>query len=100
MRMLACVYRQGKEDPETLRDILVDVAADGHRAHEIIQNVRNTIKKGDAIRHPINLNELVTKVAHAVRPDAVAYSCEVETSLAEGSATDRGRSGPDSTGPG
>jgi signal transduction histidine kinase len=74
---------KGKEDPETLRDILVDVVADGHRANEIIQNVRNTIKKGDAIRRRINLNELVTKVAHVVRPDAVAYSCEVDTSLAK-----------------
>jgi C4-dicarboxylate-specific signal transduction histidine kinase len=72
---------KAKEDPETLRDILVTVASDGHRAHEIIQNVRNTIKRGDAIRCPINLNELVTNVAHVVRPDAVAYSCEVETSL-------------------
>ena len=74
---------RGREDPETLREILVDVVADGHRAHDIIQNVRNTIKKGDPTRHRINLNELVTKVAHVVRPDAVAYSCEVETSLAE-----------------
>ena len=73
---------RGKEDPELLRDILVDVASDGHRANEIIQNVRNTIKKGDAIRRRINLNELVTKVAHVVRPDAVACSCELETSLA------------------
>ena len=38
---------RGKEDPETLRDILVEVVAAGHRAHDIIQNVRNTIKKGD-----------------------------------------------------
>ena len=45
--------------------------------------MRNTIKKGDPTRRRINLNELVTKVAHVVRPDAVAYSCEVETSLAE-----------------
>ena len=74
---------KGKEDPATLREILVDVEADGRRAHEIIQNVRNTVKKGDTIRHRINLNELVTKVAHVVRPDAVAYSCEVETSLAK-----------------
>jgi signal transduction histidine kinase len=73
---------KAKEDPETLRDILVTVASDGHRAHEIIQNVRNTIKKGDPIRRPINLNELVTNVVHVVRPDAVAYSCEIETSLA------------------
>jgi signal transduction histidine kinase len=74
---------RGREDPEILRDILVDVASDGHRANEIIQNVRNTIKKGDAIRRGINLNELVTNVAHVVRPDAAAYSCEVETSLAK-----------------
>ncbi len=74
---------RGKEDPATLREILVDVEADGRRAHEIIQDVRNTIKKGDPTRHRINLNELVTKVGHIVRPDAVAYSCEIETSLAE-----------------
>ena len=74
---------KGKEDPGTLREILVDVEADGRRAHDIIRNVRNTIKKGDPTRRRINLNELVTKVAHIVRPDAVAYSCEVETSLAE-----------------
>ena len=74
---------RGKEDPATLRDILVDVAADGHRAHDIIQNVRNTVKKGDPTRRQIDLNELVTNVAHVVRPDAVAYSCEVETSLAK-----------------
>jgi C4-dicarboxylate-specific signal transduction histidine kinase len=72
---------RGKEDPELLREILVDVVADGHRAHEIIQDVRNTVKKGDAIRRRINLNELVTNVAHVVRPDAVACSCELETSL-------------------
>ena len=74
---------RGKEDPATLREILLDVEADGRRAHEIIHNVRNTIKKGDPIRRPINLNELVTKVVHVVRPDAVAHSCEIETSLAK-----------------
>jgi PAS domain S-box-containing protein len=74
---------KGKEDPGTLREILADVEADGRRAHDIIHNVRNTIKKGDPTRRRINLNELVTKVAHIVRPDAVAYSCEVETSLAK-----------------
>jgi signal transduction histidine kinase len=73
----------GKEDPGTLREILVDVEADGRRAHDIIHNVRNTIKKGDPTQRPINLNELVTKVVHVVRPDAVAYSCEIETSLAK-----------------
>jgi two-component system sensor kinase FixL len=66
-----------------LREILIDVEADGHRAHDIIRNVRNTVKQSDPTLRRINLNELVTKVAHIVRPDAVAYSCEVETSLAK-----------------
>jgi signal transduction histidine kinase len=73
---------RGKEDPATLREILVDVEADARRAHDIIHNVRNTVKKSDPTWHLINLNELVTKVAHIVRLDAVAYSCEIETSLA------------------
>ena len=74
---------KGKEDPASLREILVDVEADGRRAHDIIRNVRNTVKKSDPTRRRIDLNELVTKVTHIVRPDAVAYSCEVETSLAK-----------------
>ncbi len=73
---------KGKENPGTLREILVDVEADGRRAHEIIRNVRNTIKKSHPTLRRINLNELVGKVAHIVRPDAVACSCDVETSLA------------------
>jgi C4-dicarboxylate-specific signal transduction histidine kinase len=73
---------RGKEDPKTLHDILSDVVSDGRRAHDIIQNVRNTIKKGDSNRRRINVNELVTNVAHAISADAIAYSCEVETYLA------------------
>jgi C4-dicarboxylate-specific signal transduction histidine kinase len=74
---------KGKEDPGMLREILADVETDGRRANDIIRNVRNTIKKSHPTRHQINLNELVTKVTHLVRPDSVAHSCEVETSLAK-----------------
>ena len=74
---------RGKDDPARLRDILGDVESDANRAYNIIRNVRNTIKKGDPARRQIDLNELVTNVAHVVRPDAVGYSCEVETSLAK-----------------
>jgi C4-dicarboxylate-specific signal transduction histidine kinase len=74
---------KGKEDSAMLREIFVDVEADGRRAHDIIRNVRNTIRKRHLTLRRVNLNELVTKVAHIVRPDAVAHSCEVETSLAK-----------------
>ncbi len=71
----------GKGNRDTVHEILTDVVSDAHRAHDIIHNVRNTIKKGDFVRRRIDLNELVTNVAHIVRPDAVSSSCEVETSL-------------------
>src|SRR6476620_10223172 len=74
---------QGREDSAKLRYILGDVESDANRAYDIIRNVRNTIKKGDPARRQIDLNELVTNVAHVVRPDAVGNSCEVETSLAK-----------------
>ena len=73
---------KGKEDPGMLREILIDVEADGRRAHDIIRNVRNTIKKSRPTLNRIDVNELVAKVAHIVRPDAVAHSCNLETSLA------------------
>ena len=76
------VIANGNGDPAALRDILADVAADGCRANEIIRNVRNTIKKGSAVRQPFSLNNAVLAVARLVQPDATAQSCEVETLLA------------------
>jgi len=73
---------KGKEDPGMLREILIDVESDGRRAHDIIRNVRNTIKKSHPTLRRIDVNELIAKVAHIVRPDAVAHSCDLETSLA------------------
>ena len=68
-------------DPATIREILEDVAADARRAHDVIHHIRNTIKKGAAVRERINLNQVVNHVAHSIRPDARIYSCEIETAL-------------------
>ena len=75
---------KGKDDRGTLREILVDMAEDGRRAQDIIRAVRNTIKKGSAIRGRINLNDVVSGVAHMIQPNAPAHGCEVQTSLANG----------------
>jgi PAS domain S-box-containing protein len=74
---------RGNPDVDMLREILVDIAADGHRAHDVIHNVRNTIKKGETLRETTDLNLIVTKVAHMLQPEMAAYSCELETSLAK-----------------
>src|SRR4030095_1022116 len=72
---------QGRLSPEQLQDILNDVVADGRRAYDIMHNVRSAIKKGSAIRGPINLNDVVKAVAHMVRADAAAQSCKIELAL-------------------
>ena len=72
---------QNKLDSKTIREILEDVGSDARRAYDIIQGIRNTIKKGAAIRERINLNEVVNHVAHSIRPDAAIYSCEIDTAL-------------------
>jgi C4-dicarboxylate-specific signal transduction histidine kinase len=78
-----CFIDQGDINVDTLREILVDIAADGHRAHDVISNVRNTIKKGAILRESVDINFIVTKVAHMFQPDMAAHSCELETSLAK-----------------
>jgi PAS domain S-box-containing protein len=72
---------QGNLDRERLQGILTDMAADGQRAHDIMREVRNAIKKGGPIRGRINLNDVVKSVTHLLRPNAAAQLCKVEMSL-------------------
>ena len=74
---------QGRLDPKQLQEILTDVVGDGHRAYNIMRNVRSAIKKGSAIRGPINLNDVVNAVTRMVQPDAAAQFCKVEMFLAQ-----------------
>jgi two-component system sensor kinase FixL len=73
---------QGRLNAKQLQEILTDVMGDGRRAFDIVQNVRNAIKKGTAIRGRINLNDVAKSVAHMLQPDAAANFCKVEMSLA------------------
>src|SRR4029079_4422007 len=76
-----CFIDRGQTDPESVREILVDIAADGRRAYEVIQNIRNTIKKGGAIREQLDMNQVVTRVSHLIQSDATVHSCELQTVL-------------------
>ena len=73
----------GRLDAKQLQEILTDVVGDGHRAYDIMRNVRSAIKKGSAIRGPINLNNVVNAVTRMVQPDAAAQFCKLETFLAQ-----------------
>jgi C4-dicarboxylate-specific signal transduction histidine kinase len=73
---------RGDADPLGLRAILADIAADGRRAYEVIRNIRNTIKKGGAIRERLDMNQIVREATHLMEPEADSHSCVLETFLA------------------
>ena len=74
---------RGNVNLEQLREILVDIGADGRRAYNVMQNIRNTVKRGGAIRERLSINDVVTHVAHLIQPDAAAHSCHLKISLAD-----------------
>jgi signal transduction histidine kinase len=73
---------RGQVDPVQLREILVDIGADARRASSVIQHIRNSIKKGAALRERIDLNDIARHVAHTLEADARLRSCELILSLA------------------
>ena len=64
-----------------LRELLVDIGADGRRAGEVVRGIRRMVRKSETIRQQMNLNEVVKKVVQIVSPDALLRACEVKTSL-------------------
>jgi len=72
---------RGEVDLEQLRGILVDIVADGRRAHDVIRNIRNTVKKGGTIRQPLDIIQVVQNVTQLMEPDADSHSCEIQTLL-------------------
>jgi len=75
---------KGHLDPTQLHEILTDVVADAGRAHDIIQGVRNAVKKGAATRQQIDVNALIENVIRMVQHDTAAQFCNVQTSLEPG----------------
>ncbi len=64
-----------------LHDLLSDIAADGHRAGEVVRGIRRMGRKKTAIRESVSLNDVARNAIHMVRPQAVFHSCELTTSL-------------------
>jgi two-component system, LuxR family, sensor kinase FixL len=73
---------RGDVSLEEIREILTDIVSDGRRAGDVVRSIRSMVKKDEAIRRELNLNDVVGRVVQMVSPDALLRSCAVETSLA------------------
>ncbi len=67
-RMIA----QGQIGPEELQELLADIVADGHRARDVINGIRNMARKTEPSRSQIDMNEVIDDLLRIVRADATA----------------------------
>ena len=67
----------GKIETEELKDLLADIVADGHRAREVIQGIRNMVRKGKARRALIQIGDTIRELLRIVHADAIGREIEV-----------------------
>ena len=67
-RMLA----HGDMRNDELKEMLGDIVADGHRAREVIQGIRNMVRKSEASHALVGMNEVIRDLLRIVRADATA----------------------------
>jgi two-component system, LuxR family, sensor kinase FixL len=72
---------RGPIEPDELRAVLTDIAADAVRAGEIVQRTRRMFAAGRAERLPVSLNDVVREVIAMVRPTLDRESVALRTEL-------------------
>jgi two-component system, LuxR family, sensor kinase FixL len=70
---------KGRADLSKLDGLFEAVVADGRRAGEIIRGIRGMVRKGEEVRSPVNLNDVVASVLRFVRSDALGRHCALVT---------------------
>jgi PAS domain S-box-containing protein len=73
----------GLTDANMLGELLVDVAADARRAGAIIRGIHHLVRKGEAARRGVDLNETIRAVLRLLHSDLLGRGTTVEPVLAE-----------------
>jgi PAS domain S-box-containing protein len=76
-RMLA----RGQLKNDDLQELLADIVADGHRAREVIQGIRNMVRKTETSYSVVELREIINDLLRIVRADALARKITLVTEI-------------------
>jgi two-component system sensor kinase FixL len=68
---------KGKIGTEELTELLADIVADGRRAGEIVQGIRNMVRKGEARRCLIRIDDTIQDLLRIVHAEAVGREVKV-----------------------
>ena len=74
----------GSQDTDAFRELLVDVGSDARRASDIIQGIRQLVRKSEGSRQLVDLNDVVRDVLRLLHSDFVGRGVSAETDFASG----------------
>jgi len=80
---VAIRIRNGAIDDQRLIAVVENIAADAHRAGEIIRRLRQFVRNREPDRAPVDINRLVLDVSQFVASDAAQRQFRVQLELAE-----------------
>ena len=79
------ILANGEADRTELREILNEIISEDKRAGEVIQRLRQWLKKGETRQHSLQINEVVQDVLKLIRSDLinqkVAADCKLTPNL-------------------
>jgi two-component system, LuxR family, sensor kinase FixL len=67
----------GKIGTEELAEVVADIVADGRRAGEIVQGIRNMVRKGEARRSLVPIGDTIRELLRIVHADAIEREARV-----------------------
>ena len=74
----------GKIETDELTELLADIVADGRRAGEVIQGIRNMVRKGEARRELIQIGDIIDQLLRIVHADAIEREVKVTAKVDSG----------------
>jgi signal transduction histidine kinase len=76
----------GEKSPDLVevREAICDIVAEDHRAGDIIERLRNLLRKGERKTELVDINELVRSTVALLKSELIGRHIEVETVFASG----------------
>jgi len=74
---------QGKIESDEFRELFADIVADGHRAREVIEGIRNMVRRTETSYVLIQPQEIIQDLLRIVRADALARKVNLVTEIDE-----------------
>ncbi len=75
------LIEHGKINSPEFRELLSDIVADGHRAREVIQGIRNMVRRKEVTRSPVRIDEIIRDLLRIVKADALARQITLTTEI-------------------